>query len=144
MTAEVMKELGLNDEQQAKVTEAMKGLVQRSTADSGTGGTSNPLGGNTMNFRGMMGNNASDALLLRQRMMNALANILTDEQMQKYQAMGSSTAVRPATIYVLNAKGQPEAKSIRVGLATDSQTEVVSGLNEGDKVIVRERTEKKG
>jgi len=139
-----MKELGLNDEQQAKVTEAMKGLMQRSTPDSGTGGTSNPLGGNTMNFRGMMGNNANDALLLRQRMMNALANILTDEQMLKYQAMGSSTAVRPATIYVLNAKGQPEAKSIRVGLATDSQTEVLSGLNEGDKVIVRERTEKKG
>jgi HlyD family secretion protein len=144
MTPEVMKELGLTEEQQAKVTEAMKGLVQRAAPEAG-GAPSNPLGGGGMpNVRMMGGNNNSDTQLMRTRMMNALASLLTDEQMQKYQAMGSSTAVRPATIYVLNAKGQPEARSIRVGLSTDSQTEVLSGLNEGDKVIVRARTEQKG
>ena len=144
MTPEVMKELGLTEEQQGKVNEAMKGLVQRAAPEA-DGAPSNPLGGGSMpNMRMMAGNNNSDTQLMRTRMMNALASLLTDEQMQKYQAMGSSTAVRPATVYVLNAKGQPEARSIRVGLATDSQTEVLSGLNEGDKVIVRARTEQKG
>ena len=69
-----------------------------------------------------------------------LAGILTPEQMQKYNAMSEGRAVRPATIYVLNAKGQPEARTIRVGLADDITTEVVSGLNDGDMVIVRSRT----
>lgn len=147
MTPELMKELGLTEEQQARVTEAMKEVVQRNMPQT-DGQSSNPLGGggggapNVRMFGG--GNNSSDTQLLRTRIMNALAGILTDEQLQKYQAMGSSTAVRPATIYVLNAKGQPEARSIRVGLSTDSQTEVLSGLNEGDKVIVRARTEQKG
>ena len=80
---------------------------------------------------------------MRTRIMNALGNILTTEQMQKYAALGSATAVRPGTVYVLGPSGEPVAKSVRVGLATDSQTEVISGLDEGEKVIVRSRTESK-
>lgn len=145
MTPEIMKELGLSEEQQTKVASAMQELAQRSSSQS-SAGSSNPLGGTggPPNFRGGGGGNgASDAQTQRTRMMNALGNILTPEQMQKYQALGSNTAVRPGTVYVLGANGAPEAKSVRVGLATDNQTEMISGLDEGEKVIVRSRTESK-
>jgi HlyD family secretion protein len=144
MTPDVMKELGLSEDQQAKVTAAMKELTERTTQPAA--GTSSPLGGGggpNPAMRAMFGGNAQDAQLMRQRMINALGNILTEEQMQKYQALGSNTAVRPGAVYVLNAKGEPEARTVRVGLATDSQTELVAGLNEGDKVIVRARAGQK-
>ena len=143
MTPEIMKELGLTAEQQEKVTAAMKELAER-TAPAGQGGTSSPLGGGgpPPAMRAMLAG-AQDQQLMRQRMLNALGNILSEEQMQKYQALGSNSAVRPGTVYVLNAKGEPEAKMVRVGLTTDSQTEVISGLAEGDKVVVRSRVETK-
>lgn len=144
MSPEIMKELGLSEEQQAKVTAAMKEVMQRQSGQGAQSGASNPLGGSAPNFRAMQANNpAADAALMRTRIMNALGNILTEEQMQKYSALGSNTAVRPGTVYVLGADGKPEAKTVRVGLSTDSQTEVVSGLEEGEKVIVRARTESK-
>jgi len=123
--------------------------MERSTQGAATSGTSNPLGGGggfgggPPGGGGFGGGNANEMLLLRQRMLNALGGILTEEQLQKYQAMGSNTAIRPGTVYVIGAKGEPEAKNVRVGLSTDSQTEVISGLNEGDKIIVRARTEQK-
>jgi hypothetical protein len=141
MTPELMKELGLTEDQQTKVTAALREVMQRATQDNG-GGTSNPLGGGggpPGGFRGG-GGGGNDAQQMRQRMMNALGNILSEEQLQKYMAMGSANAVRPGTVYVLNAKGQPEARVVRVGLSTDSSTELLSGLNEGDRVIVRART----
>jgi HlyD family secretion protein len=137
LTPEVMTELGLSAEQQERVTAAMAELTQRTAGNQNS--TSSPLGGNMGNFRGMMGNN-NDAALMRQRIQNALGNILTEEQMAKYQAMGSSTAARNGTVYVLNANGEPEAKTVRIGLASDSSTEVIAGLAEGDKVIIRART----
>jgi HlyD family secretion protein len=141
MTPEVMKELGLTADQQTEVTEAMKELTQRATAN--TSGSSSPLGGgNNVNMRAMFGGGA-DAQLMRQRIQNALANILTDEQMQKYIALGSNSAVRPGNVYVLDKDGKPEQRAVRVGLATDSQTELLSGLNEGDKVITRAHAEQK-
>jgi HlyD family secretion protein len=144
MSPEVMKELGLTAEQQTKVEAAMKEVAQRQSGQNGAAGASNPLGGNAPNFRAMAGANpAAEAALMRTRIMNALGNILSAEQMQKYAALGSATAVRPGTVYVLGPSGEPVSKSVRVGLATDSQTEVISGLDEGEKVIVRSRTESK-
>ena len=101
--------------------------------------SSSPLGG-TPNFRQMFGGN-NDAQLMRQRIQNALGNILTEEQMQKYQAMGSGQGVRPGTVWVLGKDGKPEQKNVRIRLASDSHTEIVSGLAEGEAVIVRSRTE---
>jgi HlyD family secretion protein len=141
MTPEVMNDLGLSAEQQTKVTEALKEIMQRQAQSSQSSGSSNPLGG-TPNFARMFGNN-NDMQLMRQRIQNALAGVLTAEQMAKYQALGSASAVRTSSIYVLDAKGVPTRKEIRIGLQADSQTEVVSGLQEGDKVVVRARTEQK-
>lgn len=142
LTPEVMQDLGLGEEQQARVTAALKDLAQRTTQGTADGAASNPLGGGGPNFRGF-GGGPNEAQLLRQRLMNALGSILTPEQMQKYQAMAGNNQVRPATVWVLDGSGQPVQKSVRIGLSTDSQTELIAGLNEGDKVIVRARTGQK-
>jgi phage gp45-like len=89
-------------------------------------------------FRGFGAGN--DFAQMRQRVQNALANILTPEQMQKFQALGASNAPRAGTVWVLDARGEPQQKAIRIGLNSDSFTEVVDGLAEGDKVIVRARS----
>jgi hypothetical protein len=63
--------------------------------------------------------------------------------MQQYLALGSSQAVRPATVYVLDAAGKPQARLVRIGLAGEDYTEIVAGLSAGDAVIVRARAERK-
>lgn len=136
MTPEVMDQLGLDAKQKEAVAAAVQNLRERAQAQAAAP-SSNPLGGGGfMRFPGGGNNNPQ---MMQQRIMNTLAGILTPEQMQKYNAMSEGRAVRPATVYVLNAKGQPEARTIRVGLADDITTEVVSGLKDGDMVIVRSR-----
>jgi len=135
MTPEVMEQLGLSAEQKQAVGAAIEDL--RTRAQAATQTNTNPLGGNMPNFGG---GNQNNPQVMQQRITNTLAGILTPEQMQKYNAMSQGRAERPATIYVLNAKGEPEAKTIRVGLADDVSTEVLNGLSEGDMVIVRSRT----
>jgi hypothetical protein len=128
----------------------MKEVMQRASPDSAQTST-NPLGGGGGGGGGFRGGGfggggfggGTDPTQLRLRVTNALAAILTEEQMAKYQAMGSSTAARNSTVYVLDAKGKPVARTVRVGLASDSMTEVLSGLEQGEKVIVRARTEQK-
>jgi hypothetical protein len=138
MTPEVMQQLGLDAKQQAAVTEALQKIAERARAQTQTGGTS-PLS-RAPNFRAMFGGN--EAALNRQRVENALRSILTEEQMQKYLALGSSQSVRPGTVYVLDAAGKPVPRPVRIGLADDNYTEIVDGLKEGDAVIVRARTER--
>jgi HlyD family secretion protein len=140
MTPEVMQQLGLDAKQRAAVTEALQNIAARTRAQAQTG-SSNPLGGGMPNFRAMFGGN--DAALNRQRVENALRGVLTEEQMRKYLALGSSQSVRPGTVYVPDKSGKPEARSVRIGLADDSYTEIVNGLKEGDQIIVRARTEQK-
>jgi HlyD family secretion protein len=139
MTPEVMKDLGLTPDQQAKVSAALAELRQRQAAAPAA---SNPLGGGVNFGRAFGGNN--DAQLMRQRMQNMLAGILTDQQLMRYQALGASNAVRTATVWVLDASGALASKEVRIGLQADSQTELVSGLKEGDKVVVRSRAGKPG
>lgn len=136
MTPQVMDQLGLDAKQKEEVAAAIHDLQTRAKA-AATQNNSNPLGGGP---RFPFGNNNNNPQMMQQRIMNTLANILTPAQMQKYNAMSEGRAERPATVYVLNAKGHPEAKTIRAGLADDISTEVIGGLNEGDMVIVRART----
>lgn len=140
MTPEVMQQLGLDAKQRAAVTEALQKIAERAHTQT-QNGSSNPLGGGMPNFRAMFGSN--DAALNRRRVENALRGILSDAQMQQYLALGSTQSVRPGTVYVPDASGKPEARSVRIGLADDSYTEIVEGLKEGDTIIVRARTEQK-
>jgi HlyD family secretion protein len=142
MTPEVMQSLGLDAKQQAAVTAAIQEVRDRIRAEA-QGSSSSPLGGGVSLGRGGFGGGNNAGQLMQQRIRNALSNILTEEQMQKYTAMAQGRGQRPGTVYVLNAKGEPESKTVIIGLADDSNTEVVSGLKEGDLVVVRSRTEQR-
>ena len=146
LTPEVMQQLGLDARTQQAASAALKSAYARIKADrqASSGSGSNPLGGGMPNFRRMFGNPGDDATATRQRLLNALAGVLSEEQLQKYQALSQAQSTRNATVYVLDAAGQPAAKTVRVGLADDNYTEVISGLAEGDKVVVRARAAAKG
>ena len=78
---------------------------------------------------------------VRQNMNSKLRAILTPEQRKTFDQMVANRTPtreesRPATVYVLE-DDEPTAVSVRVGLADDQSTEVVSGLQEGDAIIVR-------
>ena len=73
-----------------------------------------------------------------------IAEILKPEQKQKYQEIVAEYASRTpgasvarGRVFVLDAKGQPQALSVRTGLSDGSMTELVGGeLKQGDEVIV--------
>jgi hypothetical protein len=43
---------------------------------------------------------------------------------------------QPAQVRVLQADGSVETRAIRIGLANDQSTEVLSGLEEGEQVVL--------
>jgi hypothetical protein len=54
-------------------------------------------------------------------------------------SVGSAGEPRSATVYVVGPGGRPEPKTVRIGMADDNFTELLSGLSAGDRVIVRAR-----
>lgn len=75
---------------------------------------------------------------MRQRMQEAIAAVLTAEQNAQLAALRAGrSGQRRAVVYVLGAGGEPEPVSIVTGLADDENTEVISGLEDGDQVILR-------
>jgi HlyD family secretion protein len=136
LTPEIMTTLGMDATRQRKATEALNDLASRVAADAKSSSNTNPLGGGMSNFRAVFGG-INDAQLNRQRLVNALAEVLSPEQMKAYLALDAASTVRSATLYVPDASGKPVARKVRVGLADDSNTELVAGLASGDKVIVR-------
>ncbi len=44
-------------------------------------------------------------------------------------------AGQPAYVYVLNQQGQPEKRNVVVGIKSITEAEIISGLNQGDRVI---------
>ena len=42
------------------------------------------------------------------------------------------------TVRILNAQGQPENREVQTGLKDDMNTEIKSGLKEGEQVIISE------
>ena len=136
LTPEVMRKLGLDAQQQAAVAAALKAVAERTRAASAPQ-ADNPLGGGVPpGMRRMLGDPAT---IIRQRTLNALAAVLSADQLQRYLALGNNAAERTATVYVLAAGGQPAARTVRVGAADDNFSELIDGLALGDKVIVRAR-----
>lgn len=143
LTPDVMRQLGLDVQQQAAAAAALASVAERNRAATQVS-SDNPLSasGGVPGMRRMFGDPRNPGAANRQRTLNALAAVLTAEQMQKYLAMSSRVNERTATVYVLDAGGRPESKSVRVGLADDNYTELISGLAEGDRVILRARATK--
>ena len=75
---------------------------------------------------------------MRAAMEREVQSILTPEQRETLQAAQAETAgYRRASVWLLGEDGEPEERRIRAGLNDDESTEVVSGLEEGEEVIVR-------
>ena len=75
---------------------------------------------------------------MRQQMQEAIAAVLTEEQNAKLAELRTGrSGQRRATVYVLGGDGNPEPRRIVTGLADDEHTEVMSGLEDGDQVILR-------
>ena len=138
LTPQLMQQLGLDVQQQAAAAVALKSVAARIRDAAQSSSSSNPLGGGGLpGMRRAFGDSQDPAVANRQRLINALANVLTPEQLQKYLALGGKASERAATVYVPGADGSPEVRNLRVGLTDDNYVELISGLAEGDKVIVR-------
>jgi HlyD family secretion protein len=70
-----------------------------------------------------------------------IREMLTPEQRQKYEALlrardEEQPQARPGRIWVVGANGTPEPRSLTIGIANDTHTEVVAGeLTAGQQVI---------
>ena len=122
------EQLDLDDDQVAQVAEIYQSSMQRMQAMFASGGGGGGAGGSDM----------------RQRMMRLfteanreIAEILDSEQRAKFEEMNAMRGGNRQTVYVLNETGEEERKSIVIGLQDDNQAEVVSGLDEGEMVIIR-------
>ena len=69
---------------------------------------------------------------------------MSEAQLQQYQGLALEQLEREATVWVPGRDGRPEQRPVRVGLADDNYTELLAGLAEGDRVVVRARTAGKG
>ena len=125
---QLAKQLDLDDDQTSKVEEAYQSATQQMQAmfASAAAGGGRPGGD------------------MRQRMMSLfnevneeIAEMLNPEQRAKFEEMNAMRGGNRQTVYVLDETGQEQRKSIVIGLQDDNQAEVVSGLEEGDSVIVR-------
>ena len=83
---------------------------------------------------------------MRQRMQNlmnttnlAIVEILEGDQIEKFEEMNNMRGGNRRTVYVLNENGEETAKNVMVGLEDDSSAEILRGLEEGERVIVRAR-----
>lgn len=87
----------------------------------------------------------ADPAAMRQRVMvvveQAVRPLLSEAQMVLYDKWkkGRETT-RSANLYVLDAKGEPERRYVRLGISDDQFTEIAGGqIAEGERVVVRAR-----
>ncbi|MEO8307253.1 MAG: efflux RND transporter periplasmic adaptor subunit [Pseudomonadota bacterium] len=152
---DMVKELGLSKEQEAKLDKARQELFaqvrqqsgqQQGGGITGAAGGGFPGGGGFQGGGGNFNNQNQQGQAMRNRIENMMAGVLTPEQLEKYKALRSARGTaantsRPGTLWTLEG-GKPVAHEVRLGVADDRYTEVVKAdLKEGDKVIIRARTE---
>jgi ATP-dependent protease HslVU (ClpYQ) ATPase subunit len=79
---------------------------------------------------------------LRVNMNSKISVLLNPAQQRKFDQMSRGsprrrpTSSRPGAVWQL-IDGEPKQTEIQIGLADNQVTEVVEGMSEGDKVIVR-------
>ncbi|MCY4095388.1 MAG: efflux RND transporter periplasmic adaptor subunit [Gammaproteobacteria bacterium] len=121
------EQLDLTDEQVSKVADIYQSSMQRMQAMFASGGGS-PGGASGMRQRMMS---------LFNEVNKEIAAILEPEQLTKFEEMNAMRSGNRQSVYVLKETGEEERKNIVIGLQDDNMAEVVSGLAEGDMVIVR-------
>jgi HlyD family secretion protein len=71
--------------------------------------------------------------------MSVTANIITDVKTDVLAVPSSAvkTSGNGSYIQMLDASGQPQNKTVEVGISNDTETEIVSGLNDGEQVVTQ-------
>lgn len=72
--------------------------------------------------------------------MSANAGIITNVKIDVLAAPNSAVKTDgsgASYIQMLDANGQPQNKTVQIGIANDTSTEIVSGLSEGDNVVTQ-------
>lgn len=149
MVEQLKDELQLTAEQAEKVQAEMRKFFQEMRAQNGGGqGGANPQGP-APGFGGAAPQPGSDMAGNRgrvaQRLEQVLQPLLTETQrplFDKWKRGREST--RSGTLWVLAADGEPESRNVRLGIADEQFTEIVTGqLKEGEKIVVRAKEVKK-
>lgn len=78
-------------------------------------------------------------LLLPGLYAEALLNLDRKENVPTIPVQALSHEGDKMTVFVVNRNGQLEDRPVQVGLQTSSDAEIVSGLNEGEEVVVSDR-----
>jgi HlyD family secretion protein len=126
MQQQLTNELSLTPEQQTRLSEVFQKLGQQ--------------------FRALREEESEERRQAIRRDIQAqtraqIRELLTPEQRQKYEALmktreEAQTQQRPGRVWVIGANGTPEPRTLILGIANDTHTEVVSGdLTAGQQVI---------
>lgn len=141
LAAQLKSEVGLSDEQIAKVREALAQSVRGGKSGGGQAGAGAASGGGE--------GGGPDIAQIRARMLQrtneAIAAVVTPEQKPAFEAWKAAReTTRSANVWVLGADGQPVSRQIRLGIADEQFVEVKgNALQPTDRVIVRGREPKK-
>jgi HlyD family secretion protein len=118
------KELGLSEEQQARLEAIQKSTAEKIAAIS----ADDPAQG-----KKEMGS-------LRAQSRTEIAAILNEEQLKRYEALAAEqrgVVTTRGTVWVPDGTGAPKSVSVRLGISDGSFTELLGGeLKEGDAVII--------
>jgi HlyD family secretion protein len=134
-TVERLKgELELTPEQTETLKSEVEAIIAETRASAQSGGFG-PAQFDASAFR----------MKLNMRIEQVIVPTMSEAQQRNYDRWKKGReGTRAATLWVLDAAGQPERRMARVGLADDQFTEVVGGsVKEGDKLIVRVREARK-
>ncbi|MEZ5900232.1 MAG: efflux RND transporter periplasmic adaptor subunit [Hyphomicrobiaceae bacterium] len=128
MLARLKTQLQLTDTQEQVVRDALKAMRSSSS---------------------MSGAETIDRSALRQMIQStleqALRPLMSDAQMPAFDKWKSGRAEsRSGDVYVLDAKGEPERRFVKLGISDDQFSEIAGGnLEEGERVVVRARSTSK-
>ncbi|HEU0061598.1 MAG TPA: efflux RND transporter periplasmic adaptor subunit [Hyphomicrobiaceae bacterium] len=129
-------ELGLNEEQLAKVNATLKAAAPEPSSPGGSAAAGNA--------RPNQAAAETEARVL-QRLKYALASVVSEQQRSAFEAWkarfeGAARKRRDVTVWVLGPAGAIESRQVRLGLADDDFAEIIGdGLKEGDRVVLRSR-----
>ena len=137
MMEQLKADLKLTDEQAALVSEELsKSMRARSGGQQSSGQP--PFGPPGMSSQG--GDQDARGRFMA-RIEQIVGSVLTPEQRPLFEAWKRDReGSRSATLYVLAASGEVEDRFVRLGIADDQFTEVLSGsLKAGDRLVTRAR-----
>ncbi|MFA6227900.1 MAG: efflux RND transporter periplasmic adaptor subunit [Patescibacteria group bacterium] len=76
--------------------------------------------------------------------MTANVSIVIDSKVEALQVPSSAIKTQNSVTYVqIMVNGQPQQREVTIGLASDTMTEILSGINEGDEVVTQTVTANK-